>query len=93
VRDALVRRVAELHIARDRDTPNDEDEDELMRQLPFVEELERRCRAERRLRRDLSSVEREALRERLAQLGDRALDDALDLDARVLEAWLARATG
>jgi hypothetical protein len=112
VRDALVRRVVELHIARDRGPLNEQEEDELMRQLPFVEELERRCRAEglsqgrtegtllalsriveRRLRRALSTAEREALRERLAQLGDRALDDALDLDARVLEAWLARATG
>jgi len=47
VRDALVRRVVELHHDREvRDPHAPEDEDELMRSLPFVEELERRCRTE-----------------------------------------------
>lgn len=44
---------------------------------------------ERRLRRELSPPERAALHDRLARQGDRALDDALDLDARALEAWIA----
>ena len=48
---------------------------------------------ERRLRRALSAAEREALRERTAQLGEGALDDALDLDSLALEAWLYRPTG
>jgi hypothetical protein len=106
VRDALVRRVAELHHdrgVRDPDAP--EDEDELVRSLPFVEELERRCReegrtegtllalvriVERRLRREVSASEREALGARLDQLGDASLDAALDLDPAALVRWIAR---
>jgi hypothetical protein len=112
VRDALVRRVVELHHDRrasDPRGPDEADEDELMRSLPFVEELERRCRAEgrsegrsegtllalvriveRRLHREASAPERDALRARLDHIGESALDAALDLDPVALEAWLAR---
>ncbi|MBP6829281.1 MAG: hypothetical protein KA978_00780 [Deltaproteobacteria bacterium] len=102
VRDALVRRVVELHHdRRAHGTRAPEDEDELMRSLPFVEELERRCRTEgthlalvriveRRLHREVSAPERDALHKHLDHLGESALDAALDLDPAALEAWLAR---
>ena len=120
VRDAIVRRVVELHHDRNARAPgtiDDPEEEELMKQLPFVEELERRCRdegrtegraegrtegrtegslamvlriVERRLGRALSDAEAGVLRARVVRLGDRALDDALDLDAAALDAWLAR---
>lgn len=51
VRDALVRRVVELHHDRRAHdpTPSDAtDEDQLMKAPPFVEEPERRCRTEGR---------------------------------------------
>ena len=48
-RDALVRRVVELqHDRSARGVWSPQDEDELMKSLPFVEELERRCRSEGR---------------------------------------------
>jgi hypothetical protein len=43
---------------------------------------------ERRLRRDVTAVERDTLRARLDQLGDPALDAALDLDPAALDAWI-----
>lgn len=106
MRDALVRRVIELHNDRGGGDPGTrKDEDELMRSLPFVEELERRCRAEgrtegtlialvrvveRRLRREVSASEREALGARLDQLGESAIDAALDLDPVALQRWINR---
>ena len=73
-----------------------------MKGFPHVEELERRCRAEgtllalvhiveRRLGREVTAVERSVLQQHLTRLDIRALDDALDLDAPALEAWLAPA--
>ncbi len=106
VRDALVQLVVERHIhrrARGVATESAE-EDEVMKQLPFVEELKRQSRVEgrvegamialtrvvgRRLHRELSAAELSGLRERFERLGDRAIDDAVDLDAGALEAWLA----
>jgi hypothetical protein len=39
----------------------------------------------------VTAAERDALRARLDRLGDRAVDDALDLDVPSLEAWIGRA--
>ena len=80
-----------------------------MKSLPFVEELERRCRSEgrsegrtegtllalvriveRRLRRDVSAAERDALRAQLDHLGEAALDAAIDLEPVALDAWISR---
>lgn len=77
--DALVKLVIEQHIRRRAGdavdpTPQDEEEREIMRHLPFVEELERRCREEGRnegrdegvLRTVTRAVERRLGRELLA---------------------------
>lgn len=109
VRGALLLRMVERHIerrVRGVRTPEEAEEDEVMKGFPLVEAMQREARTEgraegtllalvriveRRLRRELSAVERDVLHERLAQLGDRAVDDALDLDAPALDAWLTRA--
>jgi hypothetical protein len=105
VRGALLLRMVERHIerrVRGVRTPEEAEEDEVMKGFPLVEAMQREARAEgtllaleriveRRLHRELSAVEREVLHERLAQLGDRAVDDALDLDAPALDGWLTRA--
>jgi hypothetical protein len=102
VRDALVRRVVELHHDREvRDPHAPEYEDELMRSLPFVEELERRCRTEgahlalvryveRSLGRVTTEAERDALRHGLMRRGDAMLDEVFALSPAALDAWLIR---
>jgi hypothetical protein len=105
-RDALVRRVVELHHERGVGNPwAPADEDELMRSLPFVEELERRCRTEGRtegthialvlyvdrgLGRATTEAERDAMLREVTRRGESVLEEVYALAPTALAAWLAR---
>ena len=105
-RDALVRRVVELHHERGVGNPwAPADEDELMRPLPFVEELERRCRTEGRvegthialvlyvdrgLGRATTEAERDAMLREVTRRGESVLEEVYALAPTALAARLAR---